>query len=167
MVDNPKKFLLFVAIAILILVGLVAFFRLVPFKIIPKEQPQTNEQATTSETTSGNTATKNKAATQTNTASNRTPSPSVYDVVVNYTDSGFVPKTIEVKAGISVRFINKSSQAMYVITSSGLNGPIYPDFGQSASVGKGGYFDFTFTKKGTWPYENLNDKTKTGIVIVK
>ena len=45
--------------------------------------------------------------------------------------------------------------------------PNYSDFKQSRSVGNGGTFDFNFSKKGAWLYENLNDKTKTGVVVVE
>lgn len=86
--------------------------------------------------------------------------------IVSYTDKGFVPAILEVKAGKSVHFVNNSSRAMS-LTSVDQNSQVYREFNQAGSVGRGGSYDFTFLAKGTWWYVNRNSQTELGTIIVK
>jgi plastocyanin len=89
-------------------------------------------------------------------------------VEVNYTAAGFVPKTIEIKAGQTVKFINKTSGALSVASDPHPTHTNYPEFDQWKSSAKGQKeYSFTFTKIGTWGYHNHADESKTGTVIVK
>lgn len=88
-------------------------------------------------------------------------------VSVMYTTDGFSPKTISIKAGQTVTFVNNSDLDMWVAsdphpTHSGLQG-----FDERASVGASGKYTYTFTKAGTFGYHNHVDTSKKGTVIVQ
>lgn len=85
---------------------------------------------------------------------------------VSFTSSGFSPGYITVRAGDVVRFTNKSSSSMRVIsTASGISSGF--SFDQNKSVGNGGFFDVAFIQAGTWRYYNLNNARFTGTVVVQ
>ena len=88
-------------------------------------------------------------------------------VVVNYTDSGFNPSSIEIKKGDTVQFVNKSSGGMWVASGPHPTHTIYPEFDAKKRVPNGGIYEFTFTKVGQWSYHNHAGSEKSGTVIVK
>ena len=92
--------------------------------------------------------------------------PAVATTTVQYTESGFGPNTITVKQGITVRFTNQSSRGMWVASAVHPTHQLLPGFDQLASVGKGGTYDYTFAKVGTWKYHNHTNVTDTGTVVV-
>ena len=87
-------------------------------------------------------------------------------VVVIYTDSGFAPKTIEVKLGGTVIFKNQSSHAMWVASGLHPTHELYPEFDNKKSVQPGGEYRFTFDKLGEWGYHNHEAAQDWGKVIV-
>lgn len=166
MVDNPKTFIIIVITVVVILVAIIAGFRLSS----DEESDLGDEATTTAETTVSDSSTEKSARTETKTqVPAKTPTgPIAYDVLITYTNQGFVPNSVEVKAGTSVRFINKSDGAMRIWSVENASVPnYYADLKQSGSVGNGGVFDFTFPRAGTWLYQNLNNTSKVGVVIVK
>lgn len=97
-----------------------------------------------------------------------------FNHLVSYTEAGFEPQTITVRAGETVRFTNNSLGSMWVAAATEM-GSIYPApgvCGQSAfdickEVGPGMFYEFTFEKKGTWGYHDLSEPAKTGAVVVE
>lgn len=87
--------------------------------------------------------------------------------VVNYTDAGFNPSSIEIKKGDTVQFVNKSSGGMWVASGPHPTHTIYPEFDAKKSVPNGGIYEFTFTKVGSWSYHNHAGPEKSGTIIVK
>lgn len=85
--------------------------------------------------------------------------------LISYTDKGFVPKTLEIKAGKSVRFVNNASKAMRIFADDKTSS-LYNEMNQSKTVGRGGIYDFTFVSAGTWAYHNENNVADKGVVIV-
>lgn len=103
--------------------------------------------------------------------------------VVTLTDAGFSPASVNVTRGETVRFINESSRGMWVgadehpthteydgtstrehcARGANTNG----SFDQCASVGRGEYWDYTFTKSGTFGYHNHVGASSVGTVIVR
>ncbi len=86
--------------------------------------------------------------------------------VVTYTDNGFAPNAVTVKAGAIVTFVNESSGYMWVAS---VPHPVHtnlPGFDELTGVAKGGTYEYTFTKAGTWKYHNHVAPVKTGSVIV-
>ncbi len=86
--------------------------------------------------------------------------------LVMYTNNGFSPATLTIKKGQSVHFVNYSNKAMS-LTAVDQNSQIYRNFNQEQSVGRGGYFDFSFVIAGNWGYLNRNDQADRGTIIVE
>lgn len=110
--------------------------------------------------------------TYTNTVDTRVPGvPEVAGtnaMQVTYTDSGFVPPVLEVVAGNSVHFVNKSSKPMWVTSEfhPTAGDQRYPEFNQGKSISTGGEYVFLFTKVGVWGYKNLNEVGHLGAISV-
>ena len=86
--------------------------------------------------------------------------------IINYLPSGFVPRTLEVPIGKSVRFVNNSGKAMRISSTDTTNNPVYNAFNQSKTVGQGGIYEYTFTDKGIFGYRNLNNPVDQGVVTI-
>ena len=87
-------------------------------------------------------------------------------VVVTFTDSGFSPKTVTVATGSVVAFMNESTGGMWVASDVHPTHQLLPGFDAQKSVAKGGSYEYTFTKVGTWTYHNHVAPTQTGTVVV-
>jgi len=87
-------------------------------------------------------------------------------VVVTYTDSGFSPSPLSVKVGTTVTFVNESGRGMWVASAVHPTHQLLPGLDQLKSVAKGGSYEYTFTKAGTWKYHNHSVPGNTGSVVV-
>lgn len=85
--------------------------------------------------------------------------------IVSYTNSGFVPASITIKVGKSVHFVNNSTRAMSITTTTTSNQD-QAAFNQGKTVGQGGTYDFTFTAPGEWWYMNRNNQSDIAKIIV-
>lgn len=94
-------------------------------------------------------------------------------VEVTYSDqAGFIPKTVTIKTGQTVAWVNnRERRPMWVASDPH---PIHDNYqafdtarvlGRFPEMGEG--FSFTFEKPGTWTYHDHADPSKTGTVIVK
>ena len=104
-------------------------------------------------------------------------------VAVTYTDTGFLPATITVKAGQSVTFVNQSANPMWVASAMHPTHTAYDGnnlaehcaasytgekpFDQCASAAKDGFYTFTFSKPGSWKYHNHSVTGAFGTVVVE
>jgi plastocyanin len=88
-------------------------------------------------------------------------------VKVRYTDKGFVPNKIEVKAGDMVEFINESSTDMWVASVPHPAHTKLPTFDQFRLYKKGAIYRYIFEKKGTWEYHDHISPSLGGVVVVK
>lgn len=88
------------------------------------------------------------------------------EAVVTYTDSGFMPATITVKKGTTVTFRNEGSGGMWTASAVHPTHQVLPGFDQKKSVVKGGTYEYTFAKVGTWKYHNHVKPTDTAVVVV-
>lgn len=101
--------------------------------------------------------------------------PSAEKNVVIYTDAGYSPSTLNIKAGATVTFKNNSSQSMR--TASGVHpthrlypttgGCIGSTFDACKGVQPGGSWSFKFDIAGTWKYHNHLNPSDTGTIIVE
>ena len=151
MVDNPTKFIIFVGIIVVLLTLTITSFKSSQNSDIDSDKntkPQSSKSAD-------------------DKIENNILSPSSYDAIVGYTDTGFVPAVVEIKSSETIRFTNNSNGLMQISSVETKEDLNYEDFNQERTISKGYFFDLTFSKKGTWLYQNLNDKSKTGIVIIK
>lgn len=87
-------------------------------------------------------------------------------IVVTLTDNGFAPSPVTVKAGTTVTFVNESSGPMWVASDPHPIHTLLPGFDELTSVNRGGTYDYTFIKVGTWTYHNHRAPSVKGTVIV-
>ncbi len=96
-----------------------------------------------------------------------TPSPEqTENSVITYTDEGFSPNSITVKAGTAVTWINSGNQPMWVASSPHPQHTDLPGFDALKGYASGEEYSYTFTKVGTWKFHDHLDATKFGRVEV-
>ncbi|MCH7597931.1 hypothetical protein IID27_02720 [Patescibacteria group bacterium] len=96
--------------------------------------------------------------------------------IVMYTDKGFSPETIEIENGQTVRWVNDSSQNLWVASAVHPTHTLYPQKADSDCLGSsfdactgiapGSSFEFTFNESGSWTYHNHLSIDKIGTVNV-
>lgn len=86
---------------------------------------------------------------------------------VSYSDSGFTPATLTVKAGTVVTFTNSSSKKMWVASAVHPIHQELPGFDELKSVGRGESYVYTFDKVGAWKYHNHVAPADRGVVVVE
>ncbi len=99
------------------------------------------------------------------------------ETIVTYGPKGFEPKTITIKVGEKVTFVNESENGMWVGSSKHPIHADYPEktskdclgsaFDQCAASGTGTSYSFTFNKKGSWNYHNHVAPNNWGTVVVE
>lgn len=87
-------------------------------------------------------------------------------VVVTYTDKGFTPKTVTIKVGTTVQFMNQSASSMWVASALHPTHQLLPGFDQLQGAPNGGVYTYTFVKVGTWKYHNHLNPSDMGVVVV-
>ena len=108
---------------------------------------------------------------------------STVQVRIMYTNEGFEPSEITVKASTTVEWINTSDTLMWVASDphpshTGLPG--FDEHGTDADAPQsqglvpyvyahsaGGVYRYTFLERGTWHYHNHLDPSDRGLVIVE
>lgn len=85
---------------------------------------------------------------------------------VFYTDKGFSPSSLEIKAGETVQFVNNSSGGMWVASAPHPEHTAYPEFDAKKNIPAGEIYEFTFTKNGEWKYHNHTKTEAYGTIIV-
>jgi plastocyanin len=89
------------------------------------------------------------------------------NVIVKYTETGFVPASITLAKGSSVTFRNDAGTALQISPADQTNQP-YASFNQEkSSLKKGGTYSYTFTTVGSYTYYNENAKTDTGVITIR
>lgn len=89
-------------------------------------------------------------------------------LTVIYTNSGFSPTILEVRAGQPIDFINKSNGTLWVTANFHpiLKDQRYSEFDSGKSIPSGGIYSFTPTLIGFWGYKNLNNDNHLGSITV-
>lgn len=136
---------------VLLVVVLAGYYMM---KGYSKPTEQTQNQTVTTETTSPTTVATTSGEVMTK-------------ATVDYTDSGFTPKSITVKVGTTVTWTNKASDKMWVASAPHPTHTDLPGFDQLGSVAKDGTYSYTFKKVGNWKYHNHLDPKDYGIVVVQ
>src|SRR3989338_5559414 len=100
----------------------------------------------------------------------------VPDVVITYTDSGFVPASVTVKKGQTVRWANNSGAKVWPASAVHPQHSVYPQTSASDCLGssfdackglaQGESWDFTFDYVGEWKFHNHLNASQWGSVIV-
>lgn len=100
---------------------------------------------------------------------------------ITYTDAGYSPSTLTIKAGDTVTWKNQSSGGDWVASAAHPSHTVYsgtnlnqhcPDtsgtaFDECKADNPGDSWSFTFTKTGTWGYHNHVNASKFGKVVVE
>ena len=89
------------------------------------------------------------------------------ELTVTYTDSGYHPKQITIKAGTAVKFVNQSQNPMWTASDPHPTHTMMHDFDAMRSMMKGESYSFTFERAGTWRYHNHMVPGHMGSVIVE
>lgn len=87
--------------------------------------------------------------------------------IVNYTDTGFNPSSLEIKIGQTVQFFNQSKGGMWVASGPHPSHTAYSEFDAKKNIPSGETYEFTFTKIGEWKYHNHTKAEMYGTIIVK
>lgn len=85
--------------------------------------------------------------------------------VIQYTNNGFVPRSIQIPQGKSIRFINMSTHGMRIF-SDNMTDPKLAELNQSKTVGNGGTYTFSFVYSGVWAFHNEVQPSDSGNVVV-
>lgn len=100
----------------------------------------------------------------------------IFHALVEYTDEGFSPATLSIKSGETVRFINNSSQGVWIGGDNHPSHTIYPEKTSSDCLGtafdtcralqSGEFWEFTFNSVGSWGYHNHVRAREGGTIVV-
>lgn len=93
--------------------------------------------------------------------------PPAQEAIVTYTDSGFSPATLRVKAGTTVIFKNQASDGMWVASNPHPVHTGLPGFDALQNISPGQSYQFKFATKGTWGYHNHLQPGEGGTIIVE
>ncbi len=107
--------------------------------------------------------------------------PTVNDNTVKITSSGFSPKTLTVKAGTTVTFVNQDSNQHWPASAMHPTHTLYPGsgiekcgtaeektiFDACKGLAPGESFSFTFDEKGSWNYHDHLNVPSTGTIVVE
>jgi plastocyanin len=173
------RYFLAVVVAIVLAVGLIGFDETRERRDTagtiehdePEGMPAEGGLATTSAASSSAPAALPKPAARSTakpagTAVVTKPAPDASVTVITYTDAGFKPLVASVPEGKTVRFVNMSSRSLWVASNDHPTHDGYPGFDQGKSVGRGGIYNFTFTRTGSFMYHNHNHPAHQGVVTV-
>lgn len=102
--------------------------------------------------------------------------PTLDEVIVTYTPNGFVPESVTVGRGGTVRFVNESGKDMWIGSNIHPTHSLYPikdpddclgsSFDQCEATPTGTEWEFTFDAVGTFAYHNHVRSRDGGTVIV-
>ena len=101
--------------------------------------------------------------------------PPVQENIVNYTDSGYLPKVLKVKVGTTVTFKNESSGKIRTASNPHPIHTGYPTkggcvnstFDECQGDAPGTSWQFKFDFPGSWGYHNHMSPSDTGTIIVE
>lgn len=86
---------------------------------------------------------------------------------IEYSENGFNPKSLTVKVGSTVTWVNKDTDMLWVASNPH---PIHnglPGFDALKGYKTGESFSYTFTKVGTFGYHNHLTPANTAVVVVE
>lgn len=85
---------------------------------------------------------------------------------IRYTNEGYVPANITVKAGTMVMFVNESDQDMWVASNGHPAHTDLPTFDQFEFSPKGSQYVYTFDQVGSWKYHDHIAPIYGGVITV-
>ena len=85
---------------------------------------------------------------------------------IRYTNKGYIPANITVKAGTMVMFVNESDQDMWAASNGHPAHTDLPTFDQFEFSPKGSQYVYTFDQVGSWKYHDHIAPIYGGVIIV-
>lgn len=144
----------------------------------PSENSETSAQESIdADTGAGSTGESSvTAAAGTGTGAGATVATNVPTTVITYTDAGFVPSSVAIKKGQTVRWENNSGSKVWPASAVHPTHSVYPQKSASDCLGstfdackglqKGESWDFTFNNVGEWRFHDHLHAYNTGSVTV-
>ncbi|HEY1074827.1 MAG TPA: cupredoxin domain-containing protein [Patescibacteria group bacterium] len=86
---------------------------------------------------------------------------------VTFNGQAFSPRSLTIKVGDTVRFLNNGSQSIWVASDPHPVHTKYSAFDAERGYAPGETYSFTFTKAGTWTYHNHLNSSQTGTIVVE
>lgn len=87
-------------------------------------------------------------------------------ITISYQDGEFTPNVITVRKGTTIRFINRGSDNMWVVSNPHPAHSDLPDLDQKNVSRTGGSYQYTFSVVGRWGYHNHVLPQANGTIIV-
>lgn len=84
-----------------------------------------------------------------------------------FTDNGFAPQRITIKARSSLTFINKSESDFWPASNIHPTHEIYPGFDAAKPIAPASSWSFRFDKVGEWRYHDHLAPQFSGVIIVE
>lgn len=94
-------------------------------------------------------------------------SPSSNQNTVTYSSTGFDPKTITIKMGQTVTWVNQDTNSLQVASSPHPTHTDYPPLNSVGTIEPGQMSSFTFSTAGTFKYHDHLNPQNWGEVIVE
>jgi plastocyanin len=85
---------------------------------------------------------------------------------ITYTDKGFQPSFLSVRAGDVVKFRNQSPIGMWVASNPHPTHTDYIEFDAGNSVNANGEYSFTFNRVGVWGFHNHLNPNHQAVISV-
>ncbi len=145
-----------------LIIGLVLVFVIVGFVLV-KQRGGNEALAPTGKEVSIPTAP--PASTPTPTPTRPAVAPTVK--IITYTDNGFSPATLTIKAGDNVLFKNNSPKDFWPASAPHPTHTNYPEFDAKRGIASGATYSFTFTRIGSWKYHNHLNPASIGTITVQ
>jgi plastocyanin len=157
-----KKPIVIIVIIAVVLLGVGAFF-------LVNSSDSDNDSTTTDTSGASQTQTENPSGTSEqgavdSTATDNTATASV--TTITYSDNGFSPSTITIKAGSTVEVKNTSSRSVELSSDPHPQHTDNPELNMG-TLGSGKSKTITVSNAGTWGYHNHLDSSETGTIIVQ
>jgi plastocyanin len=86
---------------------------------------------------------------------------------VTYTDAGYAPGSVTIKAGTAVKFVNNAGGEMHTAFGEHASHDEYPDLIAHESMSVGQSDSITFPLTGSFEYHNHHNEEHVGTVIVE
>ena len=88
-------------------------------------------------------------------------------LVIEITDTEFIPAKITIKKGQQVDFVNKSTAERWPASNIHPTHDIYPEFDPQKALAPGETWSFVFNKEGIWrSHDHINPEIK-GVITVE
>ena len=85
---------------------------------------------------------------------------------VTYTNEGYSPRNLAIKAGAAVEFENNSSNQVWTASDVHPTHEILPEFDALRGYEPGETYSYTFKEPGAWTYHNHLNPSQIGTIIV-